>query len=421
MIKIQEIEENSQAQEVGILPGDKIVKINGEKIRDNLDWEFFRTDDFLEFEILREKETFHFQIEREMDKSLGLEPRIMPIHICKNNCVFCFVHQTPKGMRKSLYVKDEDYRYSFLDGHFTTLSNMREKDWQRVIDQNLSPLYISVHATNHSLRQELLVNYKIEPILDRLKWLKDHGIMFHTQMVIVPELNDKEELERSIRELLQFLPILQSISIVPVGLTRYREGLPDLRTLTPEEAGDCIDRAEKWIKELKTQNIIDMIHPSDELYILSEREIPPTEFYGDYSQYQNGVGTIRALLEDFEKELPYIEDAPDGWEVTVLTAQLANKFIFQIFENLNVSKKLKSEVIVCENITFGESVTCSGLLGGNDLLEGLKKSRFKGPVFVPPNCLNNDNLLIDDMTLDDISKKIGRPVKITTQFKDFFP
>ena len=219
MITVAEIEKGSDAELAGMLPGDKITRVNNEEIRDNLDFEFFRSEGYLAVELLRDGESMAFEIERDSSRTLGIEPEVMKIKICRNDCVFCFVYQTPKGMRKSLYVKDEDYRYAFLDGHFTTRSNMKSEDWERVVAQRLSPIYISVHATNHELRMRLLKNQKLEPILDRLAWLRDHDLRFHTQLVVVPGWNDGEELERSLRELRLFHPWLLSISVVPVGLT----------------------------------------------------------------------------------------------------------------------------------------------------------------------------------------------------------
>src|SRR3954470_18665688 len=192
MIKVAAVEADSDAQRAGILPGDKILRINDEEVRDRLDFEFYRSGDFIEMEIMRGENVMTVAVERDEGQVLGIEPEVMKIHLCKNNCVFCFVHQTPKGMRKSLYVKDEDYRYSFLDGHFTTLSNMKESDWQRVLDQKLSPIYVSVHCTEPVMRAKLLKNDKLEPVLERLNWMREHGIAFHTQMVIIPDWNDKD-------------------------------------------------------------------------------------------------------------------------------------------------------------------------------------------------------------------------------------
>lgn len=236
MIRIAQIESPSAAQQAGLLAGDRILKINDEEIRDRLDFEFYKSEEFLELEIMRGERMLHLEIERESELPLGIEPEVMKIHVCRNNCVFCFVHQMPRGMRRSLYVKDEDFRYSFLDGHFTTLSNMKQADWDRVVEQRLSPIYISVHSTDTGLRNKMLKNPRLEPIVDRMAWLRENAIDFHTQLVVVPGWNDGEHLERSLRDLCSFYPALRSISIVPVGLTAHRAGLPDLRTLDRDDA-----------------------------------------------------------------------------------------------------------------------------------------------------------------------------------------
>jgi putative radical SAM enzyme (TIGR03279 family) len=421
MIKVAAVEADSDAERAGILPGDKILRINEEEIRDRLDFEFHRSGDYLEFEIMRGERVMNVSVERDMGQVLGIEPEVMKIHLCKNNCVFCFVHQTPKGMRKSLYVKDEDYRYSFLDGHFTTLSNMKESDWQRVLEQKLSPIYVSVHCTDVAMRAKLLKNDKIEPVMDRLHWLREHKIQFHTQMVIIPDWNDKDYLERSLAELRPLYPDLLSISVVPIGLTTHRKNLPDLRLCTREDALDILERVERHGREAMEETGEMFIFPSDEIYILAGKDVPPAEFYGDFSQYENGVGTIRTLLDDFARELPYLPKAKPDWEVTVLTAQLASETQRGILATLKEKKGLRSELLVCENTTFGATVTVTGLLCGKDFAKALERSTGKGPVLIPPNSLNRDNLFLDDMSPRDLEARFGRKVLVPNGFRDYFP
>jgi putative radical SAM enzyme (TIGR03279 family) len=324
-------------------------------------------------------------------------------------------------MRKSLYVKDEDYRYSFLDGHFTTLSNMKDGDWQRVLDQKLSPLYVSVHCTDPKMRAALLKNDRIEPVMDRLNWMRDHGISFHTQMVIIPGWNDRDYLEKSLSELRPFYPDLLSISVVPIGLTAHRKHLPDLRLCTREDALDILERVERHGREAQAETGEMFIFPSDEVYILAGREVPPADFYGDFSQYENGVGTIRTLLDDFERELPFLPQAPADWEVTVLTAPLAADTHRRILATLRERKGLRSELIVCENITFGASVTVTGLLCGKDFAHGLERSAGRGPVLIPPNSLNRDSQFLDDLGPKDLETRFGRKVLAPNGFRDYFP
>ncbi len=421
MIKVAAVEAESDAERAGILPGDKILRINEEEIRDRLDFEFHRSGEFLEFEVMRGEKVLRIGVDRDPAQVLGIEPEVMKIHLCKNNCVFCFVHQTPKGMRKSLYVKDEDYRYSFLDGHFTTLSNMKESDWQRVLDQKLSPIYVSVHCTDTAMRAKLLKNDRIEPVMDRLRWMVDHNIDFHTQMVVIPDWNDKEYLERSLAELRPLYPSLLSISVVPIGLTAHRQHVPDLRLFTREDALDALERVERHGREAMAETGENFIFASDEMYIAAGREMPPAEFYGDFSQYENGVGTIRTLIDDFARELPYLPKAAPDWEITVLTASLAADTQRSILDTLKREKGLASELIVCENLTFGASVTVTGLLCGKDFAAALEKSRGKGPVLIPPNSLNRDSLFLDDMSPADLSRRFGRKVMAPNSFREYFP
>jgi len=421
MITVATVEPGSDAERAGILPGDAIVRINDAEIRDRLDFEFHKSAEVLDFELERQGQATRVLVERSMGALLGIEAEVMKINLCKNNCVFCFVYQTPKGMRKSLYVKDEDFRYSFLDGHFTTLSNMKPADWQRVVEQRLSPLYISVHATDPEVRARLLKNDRLEPVLERLHWLKQNDLQFHTQLVIVPEWNDGEILERSLAELRPLWPNLVSISVVPIGLTAHRQKLTALRSMTREEALDTLERTERHGRLAFSETGENFIFASDEIYVQTGKALPEAGFYGDFSQYENGVGTLRALIDDFARELPRLPKAGADWEITVLTGALAAETQRDILRTLGERKGLRSELIPCENKTFGSSVTVTGLLCGADFAAALEGSRGKGPVLIPPNSLNKQGIFLDDMSPADLTRRFGRPIIVPNSFRDYFP
>ncbi|MBF0430941.1 MAG: DUF512 domain-containing protein [Fibrobacteria bacterium] len=420
MLLITEIDAGSDAEQAGLKPGDKIISINEDKIIDQLDFEFCQGEEFLDFVILRKKELISISIQRSYGHSLGITPQEMSIKKCRNNCVFCFVHQMPKGMRKSLYIKDEDYRYSFLHGNFITLSNMKPADWERIRELSLSPLYISVHATDPELRARMLNNHKLEPILDRLTWLKANSIQLHTQLVIVPGYNDKEKLEQSLNDLLDLHPSVQSIAVVPVGITQYRQDLQAIQSFTPEIALDCLQRMEPIQTACKERFGRNFIYASDEVYILAGKPLPGTEHYGDYPQYENGVGITTSFLHDFYQALPNLPKVNPGKKISILSSTLPFPFIQEIAKRLKEKTGLQSEILECDNTTYGTSVTVAGLLCGKDIEAGLKRSTLKGPAFVPPFSVNEEGLFMDDISLQDLSKKYNRPVIAPGSFQDFF-
>ncbi len=421
MIKIAEIEENSLAMEAGLMAGDKILKINGEEVRDRLDFEFYKSEENLELEVMRGQELLQMELDRDYGSTLGIIPEVMKIHLCKNNCVFCFVYQNPRGMRKSLYVKDEDYRYSFLDGHFTTLSNMGPKEWTRVVEQHLSPIYISVHATDPELRAKLLGNQKLEPILERLHWLREKQIDFHTQLVVIPGWNDKAQLKKSIEELMEFYPSLLSISVVPVGLTGHRRHLVDLNTFSESDAKEALDIVHSYNRICEEKFGCNFVYASDEMYVKANEPLPSPEYYGDFSQYENGVGTLCYLLKDYQSQAKKLPAAPKDWNVSVATAQLASGTLEKILTSLKEKNGLNSELKVCENKTFGKEVSVTGLLCGRDFIEALKDSHLTGPVLIPPNSLNGEGKFLDDLSCQDLEKALGRTVIAPESFMDFFP
>ncbi len=420
MIKIHHIKSESLAEQAGLRVGDKILSINGEAIRDALDYQFCKSEAALEMVVERDGTPLDVFIERSFGEDWGLEPEVMKIKRCRNRCIFCFVHQNPPGMRKTLYVKDEDYRYSFMDGHFVTLSNMKAKDWSRILEMRLSPLYISVQCTNPDLRGRMLGNRKLEPVMERLEWLCKNEIKFHTQLVIVPEWNDGEELEKSVKDLISLHPSILSISLVPVGLTKFRENEPDIRGFTATDAEKVLIQAESLINWSIRQTGENLVFPSDELYLRAKSPIPSPSFYGDYDQFENGVGLLAAFKEDLEKTLPDLPRHKEFEPVTILTGKLAFAFQEEMMCLLKSETGLICEVIPCANHTFGDSVTVTGLLGGKDFLTGLKNSRFKGRVLIPPNSLNFEGLFIDNLSPEQLSKASGREILVPESFHNYY-
>ncbi|MCP4567877.1 MAG: DUF512 domain-containing protein, partial [FCB group bacterium] len=327
-----------------------------------------------------------------------------------------FIHQQPKGMRRALYIKDDDYRYSFTHGNFITLSEMSDADFDRIIDQRLSPLYISVHATDDSLRRCIFRNEKLEPIMPRLRQLVDHGIALQTQTVVCPGINDGEYLDKTITDLADLaVPDsyggVESLAVVPVGLTRYRKKLPGLRIYTKAEAGQVIDQVEayhsKYLNELGTR----FAFPADEFFLMAERKLPSLGYYEEMLQFENGVGMARQFIVDFNRRRRYLPmRVKKTLKLGLVTGRSAEPFMRRhVLPALNGIERMKAELIVVDNRFWGEMVTVTGLLTGGDILEDVRKSDAD-MVFLPPNCLNTDDLFLDDLSLDRFKHASGRPV-----------
>jgi len=393
--------------EQGIISGSKLLKVNGEDICDILDWEYYASSDelILLFESI-DGEMIELEIEPDDLIELELEFEQERVKVCRNQCVFCFIYQLPKGLRRALYVKDEDYRLSFRYGNYITLTNLTEADFERIERQRLSPLYISVHTTNEPLRSEMLGRDDIPELAPQISRLVDAGIELHTQIVLCPGINDGDELERTIIDLKQYHPGVGSVAVVPVGLTTHRDRLPKLDPVTPEIAARVLDR----IDSISNANLRDIgtrfVYPADEFFILADRPIPEAEYYGDFPQVENGVGMVRQLLDSEPAE--DIEFDP-AVRITVCTGTLIENILSSVLaEKWRDVRGLSWEIIPVRNILLGESVTVSALLSGGDIEAALKQSNQKSDiVIVPPDSLNDDGLFLDDMTLADLESEFG--------------
>jgi len=405
------VDEGSLADGLGIRPEDQLISINGHVLRDVIDYHFYAADERLEIEIERAGKRLVLAADREYGEEFGIgfaEDVFDGIRRCGNRCQFCFVDQMPRGLRPSLYVKDDDYRYSFLHGNFITLSNWSEQDWERVAEQHLSPLYVSVHATDHELRQRLMCNARLPDIYEQLHRLTGMGVEVHTQIVVVPGVNDDEHLDRTIEDLTALFPGVRSIGVVPVGLTRYHSG--EVRLLTDDEVHAVLDQLVPRQQENRRQLGVGLVYPSDELYLRAGYPVPTADEYDGFPQLENGIGLVRGLLDGWE-ELGCKGLRPAKGRCTLVCGTLIAPLMGQIVEEL--SERLGVEIIVrpVENRFFGASVTVSGLLSGRDVMDALEGEDLGRVVFLPRAMFDAAGwVTLDDVTAAEMEACLGIPV-----------
>ncbi|MCP4631694.1 MAG: DUF512 domain-containing protein [candidate division Zixibacteria bacterium] len=419
MLEITEIRKGSIADELEIPVGSLLLEINGMEIRDTLDYTYHSADDYLEILIEPpDKDRMVYEIEREEDDDIGFEFAQDKVRCCGNKCIFCFIDQLPQGLRKSLYIKDEDYRLSFLDGNFITLTAVTEKDINRIIEYHLSPLYVSVHTTNENLRKTMLGRSNLKPVIPILEKLSDEGIELHSQIVHCPGFNDGNELKRTVDDLSQLRPSLKSVGIVPVGLSEHRNGLHGLKPVNKIIALEMVEKYGSKIQKLYRRSGEGFVYLADEYFLLAGEDIPGDDYYDDYPQYENGIGMVRSFLLDFKHDLGSLNEfGSRKRHFTIVTGELmAPVFNDNILPAVNqICRNLKFEVAPVENKLLGNSVTASGLLGGNDIIKFLA-SRYCSTdmILLPPNCVNSDGLFLDDFTPEIIQQKLGNPVVVGT-------
>ncbi|SHI73917.1 putative radical SAM enzyme, TIGR03279 family [Malonomonas rubra DSM 5091] len=410
MLRIESVLPGSYAAEFGLDPGDQLLAINRQEIGDLIDYHQALKQEDLLLEVMRQDgELWELELEKAPEEDLGLQLEHPQPLQCGNQCVFCFVHQLPKGMRRSLYIKDEDYRFSYLYGSYITLSNLQEEDFQRIIAQQLSPLYISVHATDDELRSRLL-GCQSPPILPLLKRLTDAGIELHTQVVVCPEWNDGDALDKTISDLAAFYPQIASLAVVPVGLTDHRNNLPQLRKLTSVEAGKLLFQIEQHQQKFLEEKGSRFVFVADEIYLQAGAEIPELSFYEDLSQIENGVGLIAQFRQQEAEVLLEIEPLPLQ-KVTLVTGTSFAGELRNFTERLEIRTGLELPVRVVENRFFGNQVTVTGLLTGADLLAQLGDYDLGDGVLLPEVMLKADEpVLLDDLSIDELGEKLGVPV-----------
>ncbi len=406
MVRIAEIESGSIAEELSLEIGTRVVRINGSRVRDGIDLTFLLADTELELETLSPGgETVVYEIERDPGTPVGIQPAPDTIRECANKCVFCFIDGNPEGARQTLWLRDDDFRLSFTYGSYVTLTNLGPKGLQRLVDQRLSPLYVSVHTTDPELRVKLLVNERAGLIMDQLRFLIDGGLDVHTQIVLCPEWNDGDALDRTIEDLWALGPAIRSLSVVPVGLTKYNLGRP-VRLLMEDEAGRAIDQVDRARQRALADRSEGWCYAADEMYLIAGRELPGTVYYDDGALYENGVGAVRRFIDLFDDEADRIPRM-DGSRIRLVTGRSMTPFLTERAPRLGRITGADVEVVTVRNDYFGETVTIAGLLGGRDILAALGPSSPNDVVVLPAEALNQDDAFIDDLTMKDFRAALG--------------
>ena len=419
---VTSVESGSIAEEIGFEAGDRLVSINGEKPRDLIDYQFLCADEVLELEVIDTKgKTHRVEIEKDYDDELGLEFETAlfdGLMQCSNRCPFCFIDQQPPGKRDSLYFKDDDYRLSFLYGSYLTLTNLTQREWQRIEQMRLSPLYVSVHSTEAEVRSRLLKNARAGQILDQLQWFQDRQLQIHAQVVLCPEINDGEHLTRTIEDLAQFhkedIPAVASIAVVPVGLTRFRPTEDQLIPVSPEKAREVIDQVQALQARFRQNYDSTIVWLADEWFLIAGAELPPESDYEDYPQIGNGVGSIRLFLKDFHaaaKQLPK-KVTPDRDYVWIVGNAVETAFL-PILDRLNQIEGLTIRMVALNSDYWGQSITVTGLLTGQDILNALKGQALGDGILLPSVVLKYEEaVFLDDMQVEDLEQKLKTNISI---------
>ena len=410
MVEVVNIEANSISEDLGLQIGDKVLKVNGREITDALDYRFHVSAEQVNLLVQRGNEKLIYEIEKEYDDDLGLELEDLEMRSCGNKCIFCFVFQNPKGLRKPLYFKDEDYRFSFLYGHYTTLTNATQVDLDRIVEQKLSPLYISVHVTEPKLRKMMLgINFD-DHLFEKFDFLINNGIELNCQIVLCPGLNDGLYLEQTINDLRLYYPMVKSIAIVPVGLTKHRKNLYPINPVTKEYGLRTITEIDEKRKLLRKELGSYFVYLSDEFYIRTNTPIPNNNYYEDFYQLENGVGLSRDLINTFEEEYLKLKNHIfDPAKFSLVTGVLGSQVLEKYFsKKLNELPNLNFEIHPILNQFYGSSITVSGLLVGQDIYNQLRDKSLGDYVILPPRCLNDNGVFLDDWTLQQLEEKLGR-------------
>lgn len=415
---ISYVEPNSLAEEAGIEEGDKLISINGHKFHDILEYRYLAADAEVELEILKKDGgTEIIAIENDYE-DLGIDFRqelIKEAQSCRNKCIFCFIDQLPKGMRETVYFKDDDTRLSFLQGNYVTLTNMSDEEIDRLIKMHVSPINISVHTTNPELRVKMLKNPNAAKIYEIMKRFAANDIYMNCQIVLCPGYNDKAELDRTITDMAALYPYVASCSAVPVGLTRYRDGLCPLTPFTPETAFETVRQIESYQRKFKRKFGTNMIYASDEFYIKAGLPLPAAEEYDGFPQIENGVGLISSMQEEFDEAIKLVEPKEYPRRIAIATGEIAGDFIRSLTDRLTEKcSGLSVTVYPVKNNFFGGGVNVSGLVTAGDIIAALKDEPIYDELLIP-DCMLRDgeDIFLDNITLDELAERLGTPVTPT--------
>ena len=405
---ISNITEGSMAHSEGLEKGDFLLEVNGNPVRDVIDYMYYAKDDALDFVIQRNNKKLKFKIKKKEKSDIGFELKPFRIKSCRNKCIFCFVDQLPKGMRKSIYLKDDDYRMSFLYGNYITLTNISMEDKKRIIAQRLRPLYISVHTTNNDLRRKMLGNQRAPDILKEIRELTSHKIKMHVQIVLCPGINDGEELSATIRDLQKFYPYVASIAVVPVGLTKHRKS--HVKPVEKTDALKVIDGVHQIRRRFMKRHGDPLVYVADEFYIKAGEPFPAFNEYGDLPQLENGVGMVPLFLNSLKKLK--IPQKIEKRTVAVFTGTAFMPFLEEFVIKLRKVAGLSIDLFKVENELFGPSVTVAGLLAGKDILKTIM-GKTKAECLLVPNVVlrNGMDVFLDNITLKDMEESLGMQVK----------
>ena len=417
MVRVTLVEPGTIADQVGIVPGTELLAVNERPLEDFLDWEFLTADEsFVVSARLPDGSEVEYEIEREPGDSMGVELAPPTVRRCANRCEFCFIEGLPKGLRKGLYIRDDDYRLSFAYGNFATLSNVKERDIARILEYRLSPLYVSVHATPWEARKVLLNNPRVPNILEQLTRLAEGGIQFHCQMVIVPGLNDGEVLEQSLTDLWNLDEAVLSVALVPVGVTQFSH-LYTGKPMDEAAAGTLLDAVHRWEERALGERGDRWVFGSDELYLLAGEELPDEEHYGEFSQIENGVGAVtslRARVRDGLSQLPRL----DGRRIGVVTGTSMAPLMPELLAQLTEATGAEFILIPTENSLFGPTTTTAGLLVGADIRRALSDRTDLDLALIPAECINDNGLFLDEEQFIAVREALPMPVYPSYDFID---